>query len=232
MGWEMDRIFQSNKFRVKDVLFNSIYAQNLSSLSRLCQIVGDEEAKFFHNRALGVEEGILSKMYDEETGLFYSLDARFGQDKQIKVNTISSLMPLILDNLGQAQVERLVSEHLLNPEEYWLRYPLPAVPLNSYDADVEDHIIWRGLQTWIYPNWYLVLGLRKQAQRFPEHFQEYNRIADEITLRTYDLVQSEGLCDFYHSQSGKGAAPQFSWSSLVLDMVHGACSTPGVSTDQ
>jgi hypothetical protein len=219
MGWNIDRIFASNKFRVKDVLVNCIYAQNLFALGRLCQATGDEQAEFFHRQGVEVEEAILNQMYDEESGLFYSLDGRGGQDKQMKVNTISSLMPLILDNIDQGKVERLIAEHLLNPQEYWLRYPLPVVPLENAE-EREDHIIWRGLQTWVYPNWYIAKGLRKQAQHFPEHFQEYNRIADELALRTYELVRRHGFCDFYHSQSGDGSScSPFSWSTLVLDMV-------------
>ena len=233
MGWDMNKITASNKFRVKDVLVNCIYAQNLFALGRLCQVVEDNWGEFFHRQGLKVEEAILSQMYDEESGLFYSLDARRGQNKQLEVNTISSLMPLMLDNIDQGKVERLIDEHLLNPQEYWLRYPLPVVPLESVKEEREDHIIWRGLQTWVYPNWYIAKGLRKQAQRFPEHFQEYNRIADELALRTYELVRRQGFCDLYHSQSGDGSACcPFSWSTLVLDMALDAARAPGASIGQ
>lgn len=220
MGWDMDKIFASNRFRVKDLQFNCIYAQNLFALSRLCQIAGDEDAEFFRRKAKEVEESILSKMWDEETGLFYSLDSRNNEDKQLKVSTSSSLMPLILDNISESQVERLV-EHLVNPEEFWTNYPIPAVPLSSSQEQPEGHIIWRGSQTWVCPNWYIAKGLRKQAQRFPEHSVEYNQIADELTLKTYELVQREGFCDYYHSETGTGSiANEFSWSTLVLDMVY------------
>jgi neutral trehalase len=220
-GWNLDKIFAANLFRVKDVLFNCIYAQNLCALSRLCQAAGEEEAEqSFREKTFQIEDSILRKMYCQETGLFYSLDARHDSDEQLKVSTISSLMPLILDSITEAHVERLVEEHLYVPSEFWTDYPLPAVPLSSAE-EIEGHIIWRGLQTWIYPNWYIARGLRKQALRFPRNFQKYNRIADELTQQTYELVRKEGFCDFYHSQTGKrGVGPKFSWSTLALDMVY------------
>jgi len=221
-GWNVDKILAANRFRVKDLLVNCIYANNLSTLSCLCQVAKDKEGEeFSREKALKVEGSILTKMYDNETGLFYSLDARYGEDKLIKVSTVSSLLTLVLDNISQSQVERLVKNHLGNPEEFWLRYPVPAEPLNSGRAEVKGHIIWRGLQTWIYPNWYIFQGLRKQAQRFPQHRQEYEMMANEIVWRSYELIQKEGFCDFYHSQTGKGgAASEFSLSTLILDMVY------------
>jgi neutral trehalase len=76
-GWNLDKIFAANLFRVKDVLFNCIYAQNLCALSRLCQVAGEEEeGQSFREKAFQVEDSILCKMYCQETGLFYSLSAQ------------------------------------------------------------------------------------------------------------------------------------------------------------
>jgi hypothetical protein len=224
-GWNIEKIFTSNLFQVKDLLFNCIYAHNLKVLSDLCEAAGEEKDRlFFYERSLKVEHSILSKMYCEERGLFYSLDARYNKDEQIIINTVSTLMPLILNSITEPHVEKLVKDYLYSPSEFWTEYPLPVVPKSTAE-EIEGHIIWRGLQTWIYPNWYIVRGLRKQANRFPEHHEEYNHIADELTSRTYELVQKEGFCDFYHSQTGKcGVGPRFSWSTLILDMVYDSLS--------
>jgi len=221
MGWDIDRIFASNLFRVKDLLFNCIYAQNMFSLSRLYGAIGAmAEQRLFEERAKKVEASILSKMYDESTGLFYSLDARYGQDKQIKVSTISSLMPIVLEGIDEPKVRRLVMNYLYNPVEFWLAYPVPIDPLSSGHIKMKANVIWRGLQTWILPNWYIVRGLRKQAKRFSQSYEEYNKIADELTLKTYEMVSAEGFREFYNSETGKGhRARDFGMSTLVLDMV-------------
>jgi neutral trehalase len=156
-----------------------------------------------------VEQAILRKMYDEKTGLYYSLDARNGKDEQIRINTISSLMPLILDNIGQKQAERLVNDWLLSPNEYWTRYPVPVEPISSKYHNMR--VIWRGHQTWVYTNWYIEKGLKKHG---------YDDIADELTRRTYELIQKEGLREYYSAISGKGErAIDYGWSTLILDMV-------------
>lgn len=64
MDWDIESIFQSNRFRVKDLLFCCIYAQNLDSMSRLHSAVGNEvESDFFEEKALETEQAILRQMY-------------------------------------------------------------------------------------------------------------------------------------------------------------------------
>ena len=219
LDWDIELILAHNNFRVKDLLFNCVYAQNLMALSRLCLAAGDGEAELFHSRARTTEASILSKMYHAESGLFYSLDARSGQERQIKVITVSALLPLMLDSISQPQVDRLVGNHLTNPAEFWVNYPVPAEPLSSPRRKKLQ--IWRGQQTWVYTNWLIVKGLRKQAQRFPEQRLNYNSIAETIIDRTCQLVEQEGFREYYDSGTGKGCrAYNFGWSALVLDMVY------------
>lgn len=222
MKWDWDRIFASNLFRVKDLLFNCIYANDLAVLAGLCREVEEmEDSEFFYSRAKRVEKSILNKMYDRQTGLFYSLDSRWESDLPIRVSTVSTFLPLILDTIDKEQVERLVDDYLTNPAEYWLKYPVPAEPLSSPEAKRRRTPIWRGLQTWIYPNWFIVKGLTKQAYRFPQWQDKYLGLAALITSRTYEMVRHSGFREYYHSWTGRGMrARRFGWSTLVLDMVH------------
>lgn len=221
MNWDTDRILQSDLFQVKDTLFCCIYARNLSVLSQFCELAGDaDDVSYFQGKADKVEQSILTKMYEPESGLFYSLDSRLERDEQIRVNTVSTFLPLILDNITESQVERLVDEHLLNQEEFWLRYPIPAQPANTSREKASGHIVWRGTQTWVYTNWYISRGLRHQAEHFPQHADKYNRIADELVERTYELVRRSGFREYYDSRSGDGdGAYNFGWTTLILDMV-------------
>ncbi|MFC1951400.1 trehalase family glycosidase, partial [Chloroflexota bacterium] len=206
LGWDLDRIFSSNLFRVKDTLFCCIYVQNLRALSRLCDMAGDDDSMLFADMA---EKAILRKMHDEETGLFFSLDSRWSKDEQIKTKTISCLMPLILDNIGTKQSHVLVDNWLTNENEFWANYPIPVEPLSSEYQNME--IIWRGPQTWIYTNWYIEKGLRKHG---------YHDIADELTVKTYRMIKKEGFREYYSAKTGKGArATDYGWSALILDMV-------------
>ncbi|HEX77007.1 MAG TPA: hypothetical protein G4O03_01145 [Dehalococcoidia bacterium] len=223
LDWDMGRICGRNLFRVKDLLFNCVYAWNLAALSRLFDVVGSSgDARLFQEMAQRTEGAILSQMYDPASGLFYSLDARYGQDKPLKVATVSTFLPLLLDRIERGVVERLVEEHLTDPGSFWPAYPVPAepTPLPPQERG-RRHLIWRGRQTWVYSNWFIVEGLRKQAGRFPDYGPRLRRIADEITLKTYQLVRKEGFCEYFDSDSGEGSsAKNFGWSTLVLDMVY------------
>lgn len=216
-GWDAARILASGRFRVKDVLFDCVYAVNLSVMARLWHAAGDESrSRYFRDMALHTEAAILSRMYHASSGLYYSLDSRPGREALLLVPTVSSLFPLLLETIPLERVEELVG-HLSSPGQFWTPYPVPAEPGVK---PVAEDVIWRGSQTWVYPNWYLVRGLRFQAERFPQRRESYLRIANEITARTLALVRREGFREFYHSYTGRGMrARHFGWSTLVLDMV-------------
>lgn len=220
-GWDLDRIFDSNLFRVKDLLFNCLYARDLQSLEQLCALAGEAaEAAEFAVRKRKTEAAILNKMYCAETGLFYSLDARKGADRQIGVSTLSTFMPLLLDSIKEPMVERLVNNHLTDRNTYWTKYPVPAEPLGSPEAKWARTGLWRGLQTWMLTNWFICQGLTKQAERFPARRDKCVASAADITVSSYEMVKQYGFCEYYHSQTGLGQrAVNFGMSAVVLDMV-------------
>jgi hypothetical protein len=130
----------------------------------------------------------------------------------VKVRTISSLFPLILPDLPAGIVARLVDEHLTNPAEFWLPFPLPSVAATeaSFDPGFTVNAIFRG-PTWINTNWYLYGGLRTHG---------YDQVARALAARTVKMVAAEGMREFYDPHTGRGlGAASFGWSSLVLDLL-------------
>ncbi|MBI2859388.1 MAG: hypothetical protein HYX90_09955 [Chloroflexi bacterium] len=224
LGWDHERIFAGNSFRVKDLLFNCVYAADLGSMARLCH--GTQQAEYFRTLQSATESGILGKMYDHSTGLFNSLDARQGQDRQLKVCTVSTFLPLLLESIPEHMVERLTGE-MSDLDRFWLPYPLPAEPLHSPEAGWKRTGIWRGLQTWMIINWFVVRGLKLQAARSPRLQQRCLKLAEEITFKSYQLVRRSGFREYYDSLTGRGErATRFGMSALVLDMVHEAEPAP------
>jgi glycogen debranching enzyme len=102
------------------------------------------------------------KCYDEPRGIFFDLLGAV--EKPSGVVTVTSLLPLMLDNLDPEICKRLVVEHLSNPNEFWLPYPLPSVAANepSFDPEAKTDLLWRG-STWVNMNWFLVGGLRRHG---------------------------------------------------------------------
>ena len=217
LGWDDRRILAADGFRVKDLLFNCVYAQSLEVLGGLCCSVGDGEEEIFRARARTTEAAILARMYDAESGLFYSLDSRGGGDRQLKASTVSALLPLLLESIEKPKVDRLVNDYLRNRGEFWAEYPVPAEPLSCTDQNTCH--IWRGRQTWIFTNWLVVRGLAKQARRFPDSRDSYLGIASAIAEQTCKLVEQQGFREYYDADTGKGCrARNFGWSALALDM--------------
>ncbi|HLG73606.1 MAG TPA: hypothetical protein VK009_24575 [Chloroflexota bacterium] len=204
-------------FHVEDVLFNAIYGDGLRCLARLLDAAPDLDlpapslAGELDQRAGKVTSALLEKCWDEEAGVFWDLWGR--GESQVKVLTISSLFPIILEDVPDEIVRRLLSDHLLDPAEFWTRYPVPSVALDepSFDPSFRSQAIWRG-PTWVNTNWYLYYGLVRHG---------YTDIAAELANRTFDMVMRGGQREFFNPLTGEGyGANDFSWTSLVLDLLH------------
>jgi glycogen debranching enzyme len=194
-------------FSDEDVLVNTIYAEGLETLARLCK---GSEAMDFASEAEAVRLALVSKCWDAERGLFWDLAGL--EERSLQVNTISCLIPIILPDLDRRIVDRLVNDHLLNEREYWLPFPVPSVAADepAFDPEEPHGFIWRG-PTWVNTNWFVARGLRIHG---------YPDIADTIVSKTVELVRQSGFRECYHPFTGAGQqARDLGWSTLVLDMV-------------
>ena len=201
------RILAADIFHFEDVLVNSIYALGLRSLARL---LGDApEAAEFHREADKTREALLAKCWDEAAGAFFDLSGV--AESPVRVVTISSLMPLILDDLPRPVVERLVERWIKSPEDFWLPYPLPSVPASNpkFLPGNPRGFIWRG-PTWINTNWFLSHALRRHG---------YLELADTIVAKSHEAVEKSGFREYYHPYTAEGLGAQdFGWTTLILDM--------------
>jgi hypothetical protein len=98
-------------------------------------------------------------------------------------------------------------EHLKDRKEYWSEYPIPTVAMTEKSFDPSNQkLLWRG-PTWINTNFFIYFGLRKHKE---------TKTADELAMRTIELVQKSGFREFYNPLTGKGGgAKNFGWSTLV-----------------
>ncbi len=209
-NYDLDVIFKRDRFTVEDLLVNCVYAQGLRAISTMCRMAGDEATcDSFTRMAERTERSILAKCYDAESGIFWSLASR--DERPLKVSTITSLLPVILESIEPELIERIVERHILNEDEFWLPYPLPSVALSepSFRA-AERMVIWRG-GTWINTNWLIAKGLQRHG---------YAEAARVIVQRSAELVLKSGFREFYNPLTGEGyGARNFGWSTLVVDML-------------
>ncbi len=218
------QMLHMDAFHIEEVLFNSIYGDGLRSLARLLRAVPQLQlpapwtgllqapylADELDSRAARVTASLLEKCWDDETGVFWDLWGR--GENPLRILTLSSLVPLILEDVPQDVVRRLLREHLLDPTEFWTRYPIPSVAVDepSFDPSFRSQAIWRG-PTWVNANWYLYWALVRH---------DYTDIATDLANRTFDMVQRGGQREFFNPLTGEAlGANDFSWTSLVLDLL-------------
>ena len=201
------RILQEDLFNIEDVLVNSIYIFGLRSLARLME--GREDNSEFVREAEKALDALIHKCWDEDAGAFFDLSGV--AERSVKVLTISSLMPLILEELPRETVQRLVDGLLTSPDHFWLPYPLPSVAASEpkFFPGNPHGFIWRG-PTWINTNWFLSHALRRHG---------YSEVADEIVAKSHELIDGAGFREYYNPYTGEGyGAREFGWSTIILDM--------------
>jgi hypothetical protein len=157
---------------------------------------------------------IVARMYDSRAGVFWPL-ARPALVKRPPL-TWAALSPLALPDLPEEIGRRLVEEHLLKDNEFWLEVPPPSVSARDPTFATNDKRLfgvrryWRG-PTWINSAWLVWLGLLRLG---------YEPQAEELAGRIVDTVAREGLREYYNPHTGGGmGATDFGWSSLVMELL-------------
>jgi hypothetical protein len=156
---------------------------------------------------------IVERMYDEGSGLFMPL-ARPAPTLRPAV-TWAALSPLALPDLPESIGRRLVEEHLLGEERFWLPVMPPSVAATEPAFSRRDRTFgikryWRG-PTWMNAAWLVWMGLSRLG---------YTAQAQHLSERVGGVVAAEGLREYYDPFDGRGMGERgFAWSSLVLEML-------------
>lgn len=210
LDYDLPKIYESGKFLVKEVAFNTIYAQNLGALSKLCEEIGDGEARKYSDLADKVSKAIREKMYDAEAAAFWDLHGP--EDTPLKILTPTIFFPIVLPVTTDEMAKSIIDKHLFNPDEFGLDYPLPSVAKNEPSFDPEEsQYLWRG-PTWVLYNWFVY-----QCLFYKDFKDEAQRLRESIR----SLIQKSGLREYYNPLTGEGyGAKQFTWSGVVVDMLN------------
>ncbi len=213
--FDSKKILEKDYFNVEELLFNTIFAESARALSRLFKEIDNEpESVFFNMIANKTEESIISKCWNDQDKIFYSLYKE--EEKHAKVKTVASLAPLFLQGLKGSKLKTLVEDHLHNPDEFWTSYPFPSVSRDEkyyVPGDTPFHqakLLWRG-PTWLATNWFVIKGLQKHG---------YKKLAKEAVDKMSEMIDREGFREYYNPETGEGyRRKNFGWSTLILDLL-------------
>ena len=160
------------------------------------------------SRSIDQSQQAFDKLWDDKDSTYYSRN--FVTHEQIKISTISSLLPLYSGTISQERADQIVKQ-LKNKHLYKAKFPVPSVAVNS--PWYNEFGYWQG-PTWINTNWLLIDGLRRYG---------YEDMADELSKTCLDLVSLSGFYEYFSAHTGQPAGiANFSWTAaLIVDLLNG-----------
>ncbi len=208
-NYKLKKIYKKGYFLVKEVGFNTIYAQNLQAMAALCKEVQDPEEEHFRRLSSKVTKSMLEVMYEEKTAAFYDVYGK--ENRKINVLTPTAFYPVVLGEIPAAVTQKVLDFHLFNKDEFNTPFSLPSVAKNepSFNPGASMYI-WRG-PTWIVNNWFLHQFLLEKG---------YEKEALKLVESIRELIEKSGFREYYNPFTGAGyGAKDFTWAGLVIDMV-------------
>jgi putative isomerase len=174
------------------------------------------DAAMYGRHAARLSKAINDVFWDEKDGFYYDRNEKTGQ--RILVKSVAGFFPLWAGVASPEQATRIVQEHLLNPHEFWLRYPIASYAKTEPDfrEGANDPVTgacnWRG-PAWIPTNYIIFHGLMQYG---------FNDAARQLANKTFKMAMDENSVtrEYYDSDTGKGNGmnPFWGWSALAYVM--------------
>ena len=195
LGWDARRIRDAGGPVLCEVMTNVLWG--------LARLAAGEPS---------ITPALVDRLWDERSGLF--LDEAQPSGLRPAIETWAALAPLALPDLPEEIGRRLVEEHLLDPERFWL--PVPPASVSASEPSFEPNRgpglkrrYWRG-PTWVNAAWLLWLGLVRLG---------YEEPARQMAAALERTVLREGLREYYDPYTGEGlGARDFAWTALVMEL--------------
>ena len=220
---------ERNTLELQDVGLTSLVLADTLALAEMAEILGrDEELQELKGRATSLSAA-LETVWDSEAGLYLNRRSDTGEPSHRLSPTL--FYPLIAGAPGPERAERMVSEHLLNPEEFWGRWVVPSIARS--DPAFPKQRYWKGA-IWPPLNFLTYLGLRRAG---------FSDVASQVAEKSLDLFLQEWhrqgfVSENYSAITGTGdderlSSDRFhSWGALmgIMAFVEGGFLPPPEST--
>jgi len=127
-------------FQLKGVDATVYIYQLQRALAEMARLLGkEEEAAVWTRKADETRAAVRDRMWDPERKFFFDVDPRTGARSPFKAAV--GFYPFLCDIAGADHLDA-ITDHLLNPEEFWTEVPVPASSVDDpwFSADGE----WKG----------------------------------------------------------------------------------------
>lgn len=151
--------------------------------------LGSKEIDRWNSGAEQIKQAILNRMWDGKEEMFFDVDPADG--KRTNVKAAVCFYPYMTDIVSEQHLRGL-KKHLLNPKEFWTKYPVPSSSLDdpyfSADATWKNarmNCPWNG-RTWLMTNSHIAEALATMAIRF--HDRSLRERTSEFITRFIHLL--------------------------------------------
>lgn len=203
-------IYPEHPFKIKDKVFSSILCLSNRKLEQMAEILGEDTSNI-KEWTRRFEKSLMEIMWCDKDKLFYDFDVI--SQKQIRVRTIGSLMPIMTGLLSKEQIEgmtvHLDKVNFCGNKSCQLGL-LPSVGFHEHEFGHEQY--WRG-PVWININWFLYKGFLINGMK---------ERAESLKIHILRLIDESGFWEYYSPIDGKGLGSEnFSWTAaLAIDLLY------------
>jgi hypothetical protein len=178
-----------------DVGLMGMYVADCRALAKIASELGDSaEDTELNDRAARYSKK-LQTLWDAKSGIFKNLDLVTGEFSTRLSPT--NFYPMMSGVATQQQAQRMVREHLENPQEFGGDFVIPSIARN--DPAYKDQDYWRG-RIWGPMNYLVYLGLRNYE--LPE--ARRSLAEKSLTLYLREWKQNGHVHENYNADLGEG----------------------------
>jgi hypothetical protein len=195
--------------KLNDVGLNSLYIMDCRLLAEIAGELGQShDVRELKKRAKKYAAN-LQTLWDEESSFYYN--KRTDTKEFDRRTSPTNFYPLLAKVPTIEQAEAILKKHLLNPQEFWGKWVIPATPRN--DSAFADNTYWRG-RIWAPLNFLVYLGLRnydtpkinnvrkqlaeKSRNLLLQSWNEYGYVFENYNTSTGAGDDKENSDKFYH----------------------------------
>ena len=217
---------QTHQLEWADVGLMSMYIADCDALATMADVLGrSAEGQELHERSARYRAK-LATLWDESSGVFLNKDLHTGQFSPRLSPT--NFYPLFAKAATPAQADIMIKKHLLNPQEFWGEWVIPAIARN--DPAFGDQQYWRG-RIWGPMNYLVYLGLRNYD--VPEVRAEFAQKSRQLFLKEW--LGNGHVHENYNAMTGIGddvtSSDRFyHWGALLGFIEYLEQTTPSLAT--
>jgi hypothetical protein len=212
---QWSRAGQLAAFEVEGVDLASYLVRELRAMAVIATHLDEKaDAGAFTARADGVAKLVNDLCWDEREGMYFDRSEK--TKALVHVKSATNFMPLFAGIATPERAKRTVEERLLNPNEFWLAYPVASYAKTEPDYYQGTHRLpngakecnWRG-PTWAPTNYMIFQGLLHYG---------FTTEAKDLASRLLDmaLIKNQNLREYYNAETGEGIGQTQFWGFTAL----------------